>query len=82
MAVFINSGTGNIYAGESNEAVLAEILENEGLDGSQAFEVAGSHQIAVTDENDERTEEMTTLDEEYRANGGAAGGAYCIATED
>jgi hypothetical protein len=63
------------------EVLMAYIRDfqegSDDIDLSQAFEIEGSTKISVTDENEEPTGELTTLDEEYVAD--AIDGAYCIA---
>lgn len=79
MAVFFDTGGGDIYAGPTREAVIAAMHEDCGeFDDAEIVEVPGSMKVRVTDENDEPTEELTTLDEEYVE----ALGAYCIASDN
>lgn len=79
MAVFFDTGGGDIYAGPTKEAVIKEILQNNAdLDISEIFEVPGTMKVQATDENDEPKAELTTLDEEYVEGFGA----YCIASEN
>jgi hypothetical protein len=78
MAVFMNTGEDEIYAGPTKEAVIAAMLADlSDLDVSETFEVPGTIKIRVPDENDQPTDELVTLQEEYVP----AFGAYCIASQ-
>jgi hypothetical protein len=83
MAVFYDTGGGDIYAGPDRESVLAAIREDIGDDEfvrieDEIREVSGKTLMTVSDENDEPTEETTTLEEEY----GDDTKAYCIASSN
>lgn len=79
MAVFFDTGGGDIYAGPTKEAVIAAMKEHSSdIDESQIFEVPGTYKMPVTDENEKPTEELVTLDEEY----GDDTDAYCIASDN
>lgn len=78
MAVFFDTGGGDIYAGPTKEAVIAEMLaDSEDVDVSQIEEVSGDLQILNADE------ELVTLEQDY-ADGLTKGhlGSYCIASEN
>lgn len=77
----MDTGGGDVYAGPTKDACLAAMKkDSDDFEPSDAFEIEGSTKIRVTDENDDLTGELTTLDEEYVAD--AIDGAYCIATEN
>lgn len=79
MAVFFDTGGGDIYAGPTREAVLAAMREDSGeIDESQIEEVAGDFKMRVTDEEGELTEELVTLAEEY----GDRTDSCCICTDN
>jgi hypothetical protein len=81
MAVFYDTGGGDIYAGPTKEAVLALMKEEahpDDFDESAVFEVPGYHVMNATDENETPTGELITLDEEY----GDDTATYCIASEN
>lgn len=72
MAVFYNTGDGDIYAGETKEACIAAMKEDCGEKEFATFEAQireepGSKKILLTDEYGEPTDppEYTTLTEEY-----------------
>jgi hypothetical protein len=52
--------------------------DSDDVDLEEVFEVPGTMKMRVSDENDEPTEETTTLDEEYVEELGS----YCIASEN
>jgi len=81
MAVFYDTGGGDIYGGPTKE----EVLEAMRMDGvfndygeDQIVEVDGSHKIRVMNEDEEDTGELITLAEEY-GNGDCA---YCVASNN
>jgi|GEM_PF-3486517 len=80
MTVFYNTGGGDIYAGPTKEAVIAEMRFDMGDDFVEADieEVSGSTKMRVTDENERPTELLVTLDEEYDEHLGA----YCICSDN
>lgn len=79
MAVFFDTGGGDIYAGPTREAVVAAMKhDSSDIDESQIFEVPGTTKLRVTDENEELTDETITLDEEYSETLGS----YCICSEN
>ncbi len=79
MAIFMDTGGGDIYAGQTKEEVIAAMLEDcPELDVNDAFEVSGSTKMRATDENEAETGELVTLDEEYCESLGT----YCIASEN
>lgn len=79
MPVFMDTGGGDIYAGPTKEAVIAEMLnDSPDIDLKQAFEIPGTTKMRVQDENEIPTDELITLDEEYSESLGT----YCIASEN
>ena len=77
MAVFFDTGGGDIYGGPTKEAILAAIRIDAGdKDFAEIHEVPGTTKMRVSDENDEPTEELTTLDAEYEESLGS----YCVAS--
>lgn len=83
MAVFFNTGGGDIYGGCSKEAVLSAIREDMGDDDFAAikeeiYEVPGSMKIGGMDENGESTDETSTLEAEYDESLGS----YCMASNN
>lgn len=80
MAVFYNTGGGDIYAGPTRDAVIVEMKQDMGDDFKEEdmFEVPGTTKIRVVDENEEPTNELSTLAEEYDESLGA----YCISSEN
>ena len=83
MAVFFDTGGGDIYGGPTKEAVLAAIREDLGDEDfkeieSEIYELPGDHKITMMDENEEMTDEMTTLDAEYVESLGS----YCVASSN
>lgn len=66
MAVFMDTGNGDIYGGPSKEAILECIRkETSDFDESRAFEVPGSMKLRDLDENEEDTGELVSLEDEY-----------------
>jgi hypothetical protein len=65
MAVFFDTGGGDIYAGPTREAVIAEMKKDLGEDFKEEAveEVSGSTKMQVSDENEESTGELITLNE-------------------
>jgi hypothetical protein len=81
MAVFYDTGGGDIYAGPTREAVIAEMRSDIGDDDfieKDVFEVDGDTKMRVEDENERPTGKLVTLAEAYVENLGA----YCIASEN
>lgn len=79
MAVFFDTGGGDIYAGPTREAVLEAMHEDSSdFDESGIFEVSGSTKMRVTDEDDALTGETITLEEEY----GDDTDSYMICTDN
>lgn len=83
MAVFYDTGSGDIYAGETKEDCIAAMKRDFGEEEFSEFEadireLPGTTKLHLTDENDELTDppEFTTLAEEYTD----MGEGYCIAT--
>ena len=82
MAVFMDTGGGDIYAGETKEACLAAIKSDVGdkeFDEikDEAFEVGGDWPVQL-EEEDGGTGKMSTLAEEYTN----LGYGYCIASSN
>ena len=70
MAVFFDTGGGDIYAGPDKKSVLDAIREDIGDEDfneieDEIYEVPGSMKIQCTDENDEPIDEQTTLASAY-----------------
>jgi len=79
MAVFYDTGGGDIYAGPTKEAVIAAMkADSSEIDEQEIFEVSGKTKMAATDENECPTGESVTLEDEYTEGLGA----YCICTEN
>jgi hypothetical protein len=83
MAVFFDTGGGDIYGGPSKEAVLDAMKEDIGEEDfaeieDEVREVPGTMKMQQSDENDEPTDETTTLEEEYVESLGS----YCIASSN
>ena len=80
MEVFMDTGGGDIYGGESKEAILAAIKKDIGEKDFKKikhgiFEVPGSTPMRMENE-DESLGDLSTLEEEYTEGMGA----YCIAS--
>ncbi len=79
MAVFYNTGGGDIYAGPDREAVLKEMRFDCGdIDETEIFEVSGDTKMSVEDEEGRPSGELSTLAEEYEEQLGS----YCIASDN
>ena len=79
MAVFFDTGSGDIYAGPTKEAVIAAMqADSSDFDLAEVREVSGQTKMRISDENDVPTEELTTLEEEY----GNDTDTYCIASDN
>lgn len=66
MAVFFDTGGGDIYGGPTTEAVIAAMLSDEpSLDLTKIEEVSGDTQMVETDENEEPTGDTISLEDEY-----------------
>ena len=81
MVVFFDTGGGDIYAGPTKEAVIAAIKADVGEEDfveADMREVSGKTKMRVSNENDEPTDELITLEDEY----GNDTDAYCIASEN
>ena len=83
MAVFFETGGGDIYGGPTEEAVLEAIKEYIGDEDfaeteEEIYEVPGSWKVAAGDENGDATDESITLDEAYDPELGA----YCVASSN
>ena len=82
MAVFMDTGGGDIYAAETKEACLAAIKADVGEDDfrdieDQIFEVGGDWPLQV-EEEDGSVGKTSTLAEEYTE----LGHGYCIASSN
>lgn len=77
MAVFYDTGGGDIYAGETKEAVLAAMRQDMGEVDADIFEVPGSTKIRVENE-DGSVGGFSTLEWEYTD----LGFGYCISSEN
>lgn len=79
MAIFMDTGGGDIYAGPPKEAVIAAMLEDSSdIELPEVFEVPGTTKVQESDENGEPSGNLITLDEEYDESLGS----YCIASEN
>ena len=66
MAVFFDTGYGDIYGGPTKEAVIAAMFSDEpGLDIAQIEEVSGDAEMVEVNENDEPTEDTISLEDKY-----------------
>ena len=78
MAIFMDTGGGDIYAAETKEACVAAMLkDNPELDVDQVEEVPGDKKMAMENE-DGSAGEPSTLAEQYTD----LGYGYCIASEN
>ena len=83
MAIFMDTGGGDIYAAETKEACLAAIKADLGekdfreIEG-EIFEVAGDSPIQCEEEDGSPGTTSTTLAEEYTD----LGHGYCIASSN
>lgn len=79
MTVFMKNGEGDIYGGPSREAIIAEMQQdNNDLDVSQVIEVPGDSVVGLTDEDENPTDEFSTLLEAC----GDCSDALMVATEN
>lgn len=79
MAVFFDTGGGDIYGGPTKEAVIAAMLaDSDDVELEDICEVPGTTKMRASDENNEPTDETTTLEAEYDE----ALGSYCVASEN
>ena len=77
MAVYWDTGGGDIYAGATKEQCVAEMLSDcPELPINGIFEVDGSHEVQI--EEFDGSVHHRTLDEEYID----LGWGYCIASEN
>lgn len=61
MAVFYDTGGGDIYGGPDRESVLKAMREDYSyIDEEDIFEVAGTKKMFIEGEDGEATEELTT----------------------
>jgi hypothetical protein len=68
MAVFFDTGNGDIYGGPTKEAVIAAMKEDmfgDDFDEEDMFEVDGSTKMHAEQEDGGICEELTTLEAEY-----------------
>jgi hypothetical protein len=80
MAVFFDTGGGDIYGGASREAVIEAMRDDIGEDFVEADieKVSGTMKMLEADENDAPTGELITLDDAFTEGIGA----YCVASEN
>lgn len=81
MAVFYDTGGGDIYAGETREEVIAAMKDDIGEDDfeeSEVFEVDESKHMAESYEEEMPTGRTIALKEAYTP----IGHGYCIASEN
>ncbi len=79
MAVFMDTGSGDIYAGPTREEVIAQMQADlSDFDISKAFLVPATMEMVESDEFGNETGDMITLEEEYNP----AFGVYCIASDN
>jgi hypothetical protein len=80
MAVFMDTGGGDIYGGPTKEAVIAAMKadSDEHDFEKDAFEVSGSTKVGEVDENEMPTGNLVTLAKVF----GNGADAYMIASEN
>lgn len=81
MAVFYDTGGGDIYGGPDKESIIEAIradIGDDDFDEDDLFEVSGTQEMRASNENEEATDELVTLEEEYDESLGA----YCVASEN
>jgi hypothetical protein len=79
MAVFFDTGGGDIYGGPTKEAVIAAMLDDsDDVDLDDVTEVPGTMKMSASDENGDPTGDTITLEEEYDETFGS----YCVASEN
>ena len=79
MAVFYNTGGGDIYGGPDRDSVVAAMLADwSDIDVKEVTEVLGSTKVGIENEDGSRSRTFSTLAEEYDP----ALGSYCISTEN
>lgn len=81
MAVFYDTGGGDIYGGPTYEAILKAMIEDFGdgdFDEGEVFEVDGSMKMNATDGNGDAIGELITIAEEY----GDDVLAYCVCSDN
>jgi hypothetical protein len=79
MAVFYDTGGGDIYGGPTYEAVIAAMrADSDDIDEEEVFEVSAKTKIRVQDENERPTDELLSLEEAY----GDDTEACCLASEN
>lgn len=72
MSVFFKDEHGDIWGGESREAIEEEMLQEDADANTAGLEsVPSDYKINAGDENDEPTEELITLDDEFTTGLGA-----------
>lgn len=79
MAVFYDTGGGDIYGGPDKESVLsamrADIAPDDFVE-EDVFEVPGTQKMRASDENEDPTDELISLEDEYTESMGS----YCVAS--
>ena len=79
MAVFFDTGNGDIYGGFDKAAVLAAMhADYSDISEPEVFEVPGTQMMQASDENDQPTGDLISLNDEY----GADSDAYCVASKN
>jgi hypothetical protein len=83
MAIFMDTGGGDIYAAETKEACLEAMRKDIGDKAfaeieRDTFEVSGEAKMRIEAESDDELPTISTLAEEY-VN---LGHGYCIASEN
>jgi len=79
MAVFFDTGSGDIYGGPTKEAVIAAMqADSSDIDLKDIYEVPGTSKMRVENEDGSVSDEMVALEDEYCETLGA----YCIASEN
>jgi hypothetical protein len=79
MAVFFDTGGGDIYGGPTKEAVITAMLADcADMELAEIFEVPGSMKMRVEDEDGSGEMSSSTLEAEYVESLGS----YCVASEN
>lgn len=81
MAVFYDTGGGDIYAGPDRESIIKAMREDIGdddFDEALIEEVSGDTKMNATDENEQPTGDLISLEDEY----GDDALAYCICSNN
>jgi len=75
MAVFYDTGGGDIYGGPNKEDVIKAMQDDsDDFNLDDIEEVSGAHLMMLSDENGESSGEMITIEAEYDETFGS----YCV----